>query len=172
MTLQPSDHLFALLDFCGVRQRDIVQHLGVSKALVSQWYRRRLNISAHHHAALVQYVEARFWQQQDAWQAACAPRNDPASVRAMRQKDVHQFSVLHRLAQEERSLEGLYWHLATTVRQLTRCARTQDTIPWDEARLTEVEGCAQRILTTVGFIRGMRKEGSSLEGAAPCHTTH
>lgn len=58
------DKLFELLDFCGIRQQDIVQRLGVSKALVSLWRSGQRGITPKHRQAL------QCWIQEDRMLAA------------------------------------------------------------------------------------------------------
>src|SRR6266852_7914763 len=55
-----SKKLFELLDFCGIRQRDIVVRLGVSKALVSLWRSGHREISPDHYIALLQFASVVF----------------------------------------------------------------------------------------------------------------
>ena len=56
---QPSQHLFALLDYVGIRQVDIAEHLGVSKSLVSLWFNAKKGLPASY------YVTLRHWALQD-----------------------------------------------------------------------------------------------------------
>src|SRR2546428_8985885 len=56
----PPEKLFELLEFCGIRQRDIVVRLRVSKALVSLWRSGHREISQDHYTALLQFASAIF----------------------------------------------------------------------------------------------------------------
>src|SRR5262249_48614819 len=56
-----TEALFALLDFCGMRQRDVVQYLGVSKGLVSQWRSGRREMGLKEYSTLLVSTHERWF---------------------------------------------------------------------------------------------------------------
>jgi DNA-binding transcriptional regulator YdaS (Cro superfamily) len=153
ITQQPSDNLFALLDFCGIRQRDIVKHLGVSKALVSLWRSGQRDVPATHHAALIAYAEATFWAALHAWHAEVATQELPPEAIAVKRQEIAAFVDLVDQARAERDLELMHFRVVHDITRLAQLAQTRGGLPWEEATLTEVEACAQRIVTAIGFLR-------------------
>ena len=65
-THQPSQHLFALLDYVGIRQVDIAEHLGVSKSLVSLWFNEKKSMPAPYYVTLLQWALTTFKARWDA----------------------------------------------------------------------------------------------------------
>ena len=153
ITQQPSNNLFALLDFCGIRQRDIVKHLGVSKAAVSLWYAGKLDVPAARHAALLAFAAETFWAALQAWQAEVATQVLSPEAIAAKRREIQQFVDLHDMAQAERDLEAMHWRVVHDITHLAHLAQSSGVIPWGEATLTEVEAYAQRLVTAIGFLR-------------------
>jgi hypothetical protein len=153
ITQQPSDHLFALLAFCGIRQRDIVKHLGVSKAAVSLWSAGKLDVPAGRHAALVAFAQDTFWARLHAWQAAVAAQVLPPTTVAEKRREVATFVALVEQALAERDLEVMHARVVHDIAHLAALAQASGVIPWEDATLTEVEAVAQRIVTAIDFLR-------------------
>ena len=153
-THQPSDKLFALLDFCGIRQRDIVQHLGVSKTLVSLWRSGRREVTAAHHAALITYAEEISWHKLNALQAEVAGQVLPPARIAEIRTQISTFVDLVDSARAERDISLMQYRLALDLAALHGILQSEGhPETWDEETLWQVEEFGQRIATAARLLR-------------------
>jgi DNA-binding transcriptional regulator YdaS (Cro superfamily) len=153
-THQPSDKLFALLDFCGIRQRDIVQRLGVSKTLVSLWRSGHREVTAAHHAALIAYAEEIFSHKLNALQAEVAGQVLPPARISEIRTQMSTFVDLVDSARAERDISLMQYRLAldlTTLHGILQSQGQPET--WDEETLWRVEEFGRRIATAARVLR-------------------
>ena len=74
----PPEKLFELLEFCGIRQRDIVTRLGLSKALVSLWRSGEREITPNHYHAVLEFASRVFLDSVKA--LVLAPNRTPEAI--------------------------------------------------------------------------------------------
>jgi transcriptional regulator with XRE-family HTH domain len=139
----PPAKLFELLEFCGLRQRDIVTRLGVSKTLVSLWRSGQREITPDHYQALLEFAHEVFLHSVKT--LVRTPNHTPDTV----EEALAVFNVfiakLHG-THAERDPTPLYKRLLISISMLhATFTHRGEPVMWDEDTLTFVESEAQRI---------------------------
>jgi transcriptional regulator with XRE-family HTH domain len=123
---QPSESLFALLDFLGIRQRDIAAHLGVGKALVSRWRGGDKAMPAKHHRALLAWAHETFMRDWHAWEQAHATQVLTEAEKDAALRRFQTFVDLHDAAFAERDPQVWYDRVLQDAARVLHELRTQE----------------------------------------------
>ena len=145
--------LFDLLEFCGIRQRDIVAHLGVSKTLVSLWRSGGRHLTPEHYSALVAYAGDVFYETLEAFVQRIT--RHPSAERTTEALAVFEtFVAKLQAAQVGRNPQPLVERLTFAIVMLhaTFTHRGQPGT-WDEDTLAYVEAQAQTIAELARLLR-------------------
>jgi len=139
----PPEKLFKLLEFCGLRQRDIVTRLGVSKTLVSLWRSGQREITPDHYQALLEFANEVFLKSIEA--LVRIPNRTPETMKealAVFNVFIAKLQAVHA----ERDPTPFYKRLQMSISML-RATFTHRGEPetWDEDTLAYVEAEALSI---------------------------
>ncbi len=147
LQLPPPQKLFALLTFCGIRQRDVVKHLGVSKALVSLWRSGQREIQPEHYDILLDWAEARSYAQVTATQTI-----------EERQAAINAFALALQEAHAERDPTRIYEQLLHRVETFhTRLQGLGDPTTWDDRTMQTVEADAAYLAHLTRRLQGHKQ---------------
>jgi hypothetical protein len=137
--------LFDLLEFCGIRPRDIVSQLGVSKTLVSLWRSGGRHLTPEHYSALIAYAQDVFSETLDTFVQRIAQH--PSAARTKEALAVFQtFEAKLQTAQAGRDYQPVYNRLTLAIVLLREIfTHKGEPITWDEETLEYVEAEAQNI---------------------------
>ena len=139
----PPEKLFELLEFCGLRQRDIVRRLGVSKALVSLWRSGQRAIPLNHYQALCAFAG------EGAVQGVRALVQHPPPAPGVVQEALAVFEVFEAklmAAVAERDPTPIHQQLQFSIVTLAATLDARgDPASWDEETLAYVVAEAQTI---------------------------
>ena len=124
-THQPSQHLFALLDYVGIRQVDIAEHLGVSKSLVSLWFNEKKSMPAPSYVTLLQWALT-----------TCKARWDAGEWPGFPKEEFKTLSELVDAAQAERDPDHFRNDIVFYARLLIRLLSTSQE-PWPSIHTDE-----------------------------------
>jgi hypothetical protein len=149
----PPHELFDLLEFCGIRQRDIVAQLGVSKTLVSLWRSGGRHITPEHYSALVAYAVDVFYETLETFVRRII--RHPSAARSKEALAVFQtFVEKLQAAQAGRDPQPLYERLTFAIVMLhTLFTHKGEPLTWDAETLEYVEVEAQNIADTARLLR-------------------
>ena len=139
----PPEKLFELLEFCGLRQRDIVTRLGVSKTLVSLWRSGQREITPDHYQALLEFANEVFLNSVKT--LVRTPNRTPETVKeALAVFNV--FVVKLHAAHAERDPTPFYNRLMFSIAMLhATFTHRGEPVTWDEDTLAYVEAEALSI---------------------------
>jgi hypothetical protein len=150
-----TDALFALLDFCGIRQRDVVQYLGVSKALVSQWRSGRREMGLNEYYGIIIHANRQWLKAMQARIAARTP-DTPLDESIALLQELEQFRPLWAKAWVERSPALLCELLKKTINFLEESiAQTPDPRHWDPATLEQLTTHTETLVSTARMLRSL-----------------
>lgn len=139
----PPEKLFELLEFCGLRQRDIVTRLGVSKTLVSLWRSGQREITPDHYQALLEFANEVFLNSVKT--LVLTPNRTSETVKeALAVFNV--FVVKLQATHAERDPTPFYNRLMFSIAMLhATFTHRGEPVTWDEDTLAYVEGEALSI---------------------------
>lgn len=143
-TLHPSDSLFAVLAFAGIRQRDIARFLGVGKSLVSQWRSGSKPMPDHHHKTLWDWAEASYWTE---WS-----RTKDQGAAAERR--LQEFADLLDAAKAERNPSEWYYRLAMDTSALWRLVNGDEGMRLEQMQdVQRIEELGRRVVAAARLIK-------------------
>jgi transcriptional regulator with XRE-family HTH domain len=148
----PPTKLFELLEFCGIRQRDIVARLGVSKALVSLWRSRQREISPDYYTALLQFASAVFLDSVRALVCRAAAPAPEATKEALAVFDV--FETKMQAAHAERDPTLMHERLLLSIVALHHTLKAKgEPATWNEDTLAYIEAEGHQIAALATALR-------------------
>jgi hypothetical protein len=160
----PPIKLFELLEFCGIRQRDIVTRLGVSKTLVSLWRSGHKWIPSEYYTALLEWVDAVYQDTENKIYATQGFGGDRTLDDTREGLAVLQlFAAKFDAALLEIDPAVLFGHLLDIVSTLSASlSRESESPTWDDETLAYIEGKAKQIATVVKELRGAIEESNKI----------